>query len=224
MLMALVGENRDGDRATHAAANLKCLSQAPSVARVSSRRRSDASRASTPSARAKLCRHLASATLARSDLIPEKIDHASACRRSAWRANRPAPRRLSRAVPIDAVRTADASSAPSHENAALPSRFCSAARRSRANRRRRSLVADQLPAFPVPGRARDLNRLAEFAGQGSPDGISAWPSFCAIALRKRRDQPAAHFGSQNLGMRAECVFDRLLPAPISRQIASEKNR
>src|SRR5208282_5896881 len=51
MLMALVGENRDGDRAAHAAANLKGRSHAPSVARVSSRRRSDASCASTASAR-----------------------------------------------------------------------------------------------------------------------------------------------------------------------------
>src|SRR5208282_2352078 len=51
MLMALVSENRDGDRTTHTAANLKYFSQAPSVARVSNRRRSDASCASTASAR-----------------------------------------------------------------------------------------------------------------------------------------------------------------------------
>src|ERR1700722_4840759 len=170
----------------------------------------------------KLGSHFGSSTFIRSDLVPEEIDYTSASvdqrgegtdpRRGQHRARSQLPqsgRPPEQARPVTKPLLRGFEAAQACEDPAPIAR--------------RSTGTQQLPPLPVPGSARDFNRLAEFSGE-----IAGWKSVLAELLRHRiaktRDEPDAHISSQNLLVGEQRVFDRLLPAPISGSIASQENR
>ena len=83
--------------------------------------------------------------------------------------------------------------------------------------------ARQLPAFPIPSRASDLNGLAELGRRDrqteSRSGRAFAPSHCESGRSAGRSSRP-----QDFRMRAQRVLDRFLPALIYRPIASQKNR
>src|SRR5208282_5919823 len=171
---------------------------------------------------AKLGHHPGSPASIRSDLVPEEIDHASGS--VDQRGERTDPRRGEHRARSQLTHPGRPAQYSRPVTQALRGRLETAQSREDpapiADRRAR---AQQLPAFPVPGRVRNLNGLAEFLG-----GISGRESGLAELLSHRiaetGDEPVGHLGSQNFLVRAQRVLDGLLPAPISWPVASQKNR